>query len=157
MRVALDATYSLGRNPSGVAVYSRNLIRALGDVDPALQLTLAYRFNRYLRAPRPRFLLEDFTAALLERRCDVFHGLNQRLPRRRFRRAVVTFHDLFVMTGEYSTPDFRERFTRLAREAAERADRIIAVSAFTADQTAALLGYPRDRITVVHHGVTPAR
>ncbi len=156
MKVGLDATYTLDRNPSGVAAYSRRLIRSLREVDPSLELTLGYRFNRFLRAPRAdRFLLEEFTAGLLSRRIDLFHGLNQRLPRRRFGRAVVTFHDLFVLSGEYSTVDFRERFARMAREAAERADRIIAVSAFTADQAANLLGFPRERIAVVRHGVEP--
>jgi glycosyltransferase involved in cell wall biosynthesis len=60
------------------------------------------------------------------------------------------------MTGEYSTPEFRERFTQQAREAAERSDLIIAVSAFTAGQVESLLGIPRSRIRVVHHGVDPA-
>ncbi len=85
-------------------------------------------------------------------RCDLFHGLNQRLPNRRARRMIVTFHDLFVMTGEYSTPEFRARFTAQARHAADRADLIVAVSEFTASQVEALLRVPRARIRVVPHG-----
>ena len=53
---------------------------------------------------------------------------------------MATFHDLFVMTGEYSTPEFRARFTEQARDAAARADAIIAVSEFTASQVVSLLG-----------------
>jgi glycosyltransferase involved in cell wall biosynthesis len=68
---------------------------------------------------------------------------------------VCTFHDLFVLTGEYSTPEFRARFAAQARDAARRADRIIAVSAFTARQVAELLGVDRERIRVVHHGIRP--
>jgi glycosyltransferase involved in cell wall biosynthesis len=83
----------------------------------------------------------------------LFHGLNQRLPRRLPRHAVVTFHDLFVMTAEYSTPDFRMRFERQARDAASRADHIISVSTFTANQVHELLGVERQRITVIPHGV----
>ena len=52
----------------------------------------------------------------------VFHGLNQRVDRVRARRIVSTFHDLFVLTGDYSTSDFRVRFTAQARKAAERSD-----------------------------------
>jgi glycosyltransferase involved in cell wall biosynthesis len=85
-------------------------------------------------------------------RADIFHALNQRVDHKA-RRTVTTFHDLFVMTGEYSTPDFRARFTTQAREAAERSDRIIAVSQFTADQVNSLLGVERSRIHVVPHGV----
>jgi glycosyltransferase involved in cell wall biosynthesis len=92
---------------------------------------------------------------LLPASAAIFHGLNQRLPHRRMRRTVCTFHDLFVMTGEYSTPEFRARFTEQARHAAAHADRIITVSRFTADQVHTLLGYPRERIAVVHHGVRP--
>jgi glycosyltransferase involved in cell wall biosynthesis len=86
---------------------------------------------------------------------DVFHGLNQRLPKGRLRKAVCTFHDLFVLTGEYSTPEFRARFAEQARAAAGRADVIICVSAFTALQVETLLHVPRDRLRVVHHGVHP--
>lgn len=75
------------------------------------------------------------------------------MPAARFKRSVCTFHDLFVMTGDYSTPDFRERFTTLARAAAERADLIIAVSQFTAGQVESLLGVEASRIRVVPHGV----
>src|SRR4051812_27770926 len=86
---------------------------------------------------------------------DLFHGLNQRLPRIRRGKAIATFHDLFVMTGEYSTPRFRARFTAQAREAAARADAIIAVSAFTARQVVELLKFDARRVFVVHHGLRP--
>ncbi|MBS1825118.1 MAG: glycosyltransferase family 4 protein [Acidobacteria bacterium] len=66
---------------------------------------------------------------------------------------VVTFHDLFVLTGEYSTPEFRMRFSQQARDAAERADRIICVSAFTASQVRNLLQVPENKLRVVWHGV----
>lgn len=66
---------------------------------------------------------------------------------------VSTFHDLFVMTGDYSTPEFRARFTAQATDAAARSDHIIAVSAFTARQVEELLGVEPARITVIHHGI----
>jgi glycosyltransferase involved in cell wall biosynthesis len=69
---------------------------------------------------------------------------------------VVTFHDLFVLTSEYSTPEFRSRFADQARAAADRADLLIAVSRFTADQLRDLLEVPPGRIRVIYHGVTPA-
>ena len=88
-------------------------------------------------------------------RAAVFHALNQRLPHRPPRRAVVTFHDLFVLTGEYSTPEFRRRFSQQARHAADHAERIIAVSAFTASQVETLLGVEEARIVVDPPGVRP--
>jgi glycosyltransferase involved in cell wall biosynthesis len=100
-------------------------------------------------------LLEEFACSLFSPITDLFHGLNQRLPRHRFRRAVTTFHDLFVMSGEYSSAEFRRRFSELAREAAARSDHIIAISEYTAGQVCGLLDYPSDHVTVIPHGVTP--
>jgi glycosyltransferase involved in cell wall biosynthesis len=161
---ALDATYSVGSSLSGVGVYSREILRALARLSPAdtfLHCFRPHRLWRGFREPRPRNV---FAAPLFESwapfRCDLFHGLNQRMPKRRFRRAVCTFHDLFVMTSEYSTPEFRARFTIQAREAAERADLIICVSEFTARHVESLLDVERSRLRVIHHGTrfveTPA-
>lgn len=86
--------------------------------------------------------------------CRIFHSLNQRIDSR-FPRSVATFHDLFVLTGEYSTREFRERFAAQAREAAGRADLIIAVSQFTKRQVTGLLGVEDSRVRVIHHGVRP--
>jgi glycosyltransferase involved in cell wall biosynthesis len=157
LRIALDATYALGSELSGVGLYSREMLAGLAALQPTVTFDFACRLHRYSRraelpqAPnaRPRLLLEP----LFPRGAGLFHGLNQRLPRLPFRRAVATFHDLFVMTGEYSTPEFRARFTRQARDAARRADLIIAVSAFTKAQVVALLKVPEAQVRVVHHGV----
>jgi glycosyltransferase involved in cell wall biosynthesis len=134
-------------------VYSRKMLFGLAQAYPQEQFYFHYRPNRLLRSlldPLPpnahRRLLNGVPKA------DVFHALNQRMDHRA-RRTVTTFHDLFVMTGEYSTPEFRARFTRQAREAAERSDRIIAVSRFTAGQVHELLGVEMNRIHVVPHGV----
>jgi O-antigen biosynthesis alpha-1,2-mannosyltransferase len=161
--VALDASYSLGREPSGVAVYCSRILESLALAAPEDRFLLCYRANRFFRAlrsplPAPncsRRLLEEFAPFLPPRQAALFHGLNQRLPRASFRRAVTTFHDLFVMSGDYSSPEFRKRFTGLARDAARRSDHIIAVSHFTAGQIAGHLNIPSDRISVVHHGVDP--
>jgi glycosyltransferase involved in cell wall biosynthesis len=66
---------------------------------------------------------------------------------------VSTFHDLFVLTGKYSDPEFRTRFAAQARDAASRSDIIICVSEYTAGHVRDLLGVRADRIRVVPHGV----
>jgi glycosyltransferase involved in cell wall biosynthesis len=78
--------------------------------------------------------------------------MNQRVEARA-PKTVTTFHDLFVMTGDYSSPEFRARFTGQARQAAERSDLLIAVSQFTASQIEALLQVDRSRIRMIPHGV----
>ncbi len=154
MKIALDATYSVGEELSGVGLYSREILFGLAAAHPESTFDFCYRPHRYRRAgalpanARRRLLLGPQTA-------DLFHGLNQRLPSLWRGRAVATFHDLFVMTGEYSTPEFRARFTEQARQAASRADAIITVSAFTKRQVVELLGVDAARIHVVHHGLRP--
>ncbi len=157
MRIALDATYAVGAELSGIGVFSRALIEALAEALSADMLLLAFRPHRFLRSfawrvppnARRRLLLENVRVGGAE----LFHGLNQRLPAARYRRTVSTFHDLFVLTGEYSTPEFRARFARQARDAARRSDMIVAVSRFTAGQVRDLLGVEESRIRVVPHGV----
>ncbi len=157
MIIALDATYSLGDQLSGVGIYSRALLFGLAEAQPEARFDFYYRPHRYLRAwpervprnARRRLLAPPFGPG----HANLFHGLNQRLPAQRLRRAVITVHDLFVLSGEYSTPEFRTRFAAQARDAAARADAIIAVSAFTKSQITGLLGAPASKIRVVHHGI----
>lgn len=157
MTIALDATYSLGKNLSGVGVYSREMLFGLASAHPQEQFRFYYRPHRFLKSFHDK-LPKNASRRLLRGApsAAIFHALNQRVDAKA-RRTVSTFHDLFVMTGDYSTPDFRARFTRQAREAAERSDLIIAVSNFTASQVEQLLNVERSRIRVVHHGVRASR
>ncbi len=160
MRLALDATYALDRFPSGVARYSDGLIRELAG-RPEIAVTLCARWPRFLKLRRHFASLRFRTCWLQEpfnRRlpagCDLFHGLNQRLPRYRFRRQVITVHDVFPLSSEsYSSPAFRKRFSAVVADAARRADRIICVSAYTRDELCRLLPVRPESCAVVHHGV----
>src|SRR5208283_2235400 len=144
LTISLDATYSLDRSPSGVALYSREILYGLARQHPETGFQFCYRPHRFfgsfgavLPANARRGLLAEPWGP---RRANLFHGLNQRLPEIPLRLAVSTFHDLFVLTGEYSTPEFRARFARQARDAAARSDAIVAVSEFTRRQVVSLLG-----------------
>jgi glycosyltransferase involved in cell wall biosynthesis len=157
VRIALDATYSLGEHLSGVGVYSQELLRGLARIHPEQRFQWCYRAHRYLRSFAGR-LPSNCQRTLLQEpwlplQRALFHGLNQRLPALRFRKTVTTFHDLFVLTGDYSTPEFRRRFAEQARHAAAASDLIIAISQFTAGQVVQHLGVEPERIHVIHHGV----
>ena len=156
MRIALDATYSIDRYPSGVAIYSREILFGLAAQYPADQFLYCYRPKqfRYSTANsssnvKRRLLLPSIPTF----HAGLFHALNQRVDRRPAKRVVTTFHDLFVLTAEYSSPEFRKRFTAQARRAVEQSDYIIAVSKFTAAQVRDLLGVEGARIRVIPHGV----
>jgi glycosyltransferase involved in cell wall biosynthesis len=160
LKIALDATYSVGRHLSGVGVYSREILKGLAEAHPGTRFLACYRPHRLLRSFSEHMPANAHRTLLWEGRAPraaLFHGLNQRVASTRHKRTVSTFHDLFVMTSEYSTPEFRERFTQQARQAAERSDLIVAVSAFTARQVEGLLKVEPSRIRVIHHGVRPCR
>lgn len=155
MRLALDATYAYSPELTGVGVYSRRLIDGLAARYPETILYECLRWKPFWRAASPS--LPNIRRRLLQPPvpifgADLFHALNQRIDRRPARRVVATFHDLFVLTAEYSTPAFRQRFAKQARRAASLADIVIAVSAFTADQVETLIGVPRSRIRIIGHG-----
>jgi glycosyltransferase involved in cell wall biosynthesis len=153
VHIALDATYSLDRNPSGVGVYSREVLFGLARSHPQDRFLFCYRPHRWWRSWRDRLPRNAARRVLRGApQADLFHALNQRVDAPA-RRTVTTFHDLFVITGEYSTAEFRERFTEQARQAGRRSDLIIAVSRFTADQVEEFLGVEPSRIRVIPHGV----
>lgn len=151
----------MGDELSGVGVYSREILNGLATTHPKTPFLFCYRPKQYFRSYRERlfpncsrFLMHD--AWRLPSSKNLFHGLNQRMPPGNLKYRVCTFHDLFVMTGDYSTPEFRKVFAARAKKAAERSDVIVAVSKFTADQIEDLLKVDRSRIRVIHHGVREA-
>jgi glycosyltransferase involved in cell wall biosynthesis len=142
-------------------VYSRELLNGIARHHPEQRFLFCYRSHRLLSSlavPRSGnvgwALLRK--SGVLPWRCGLFHALNQRVDAK-FAPTVATFHDLFVMTGDYSSAEFRARFTAQAREAAARSDLIIAVSEFTGAQVENLLGVDPGRIRVVRHGVRLCR
>ena len=85
MTIALDATYSIGDELSGVGLYSREILAGLAAAHPEARFDFCYRPHRYLRAgrlDRPSNARRRLLAGPLGPRwADLFHGLNQRLPR----------------------------------------------------------------------------
>ncbi len=151
----------MGDDLSGVGIYSHEILNGLAAAHPAASFLFCYRPKQFFRSYRDplfrncrRFLLHDEWR--IPSHANLFHGLNQRMPARKMKYRVCTFHDLFVMTGNYSAAEFRKLFAARAKCAAERCDVIIAVSQFTADQVEEHLKIDRSRIRVIHHGVREA-
>ncbi len=157
MLVALDATYLVDPHPSGIAVYSRELLDGLARSHSADQFEHLYRLKQFRRREQSKFsnVRDRLMLPVLSfiGRPDIFHALNQRVDQRLGKRTVSTFHDLFVMSGEYSSREFRKRFSDQARKAAKRSDMIISVSEFTKSQVVSYLKVEPERIRVVPHGV----
>ena len=156
-RIALDASYTLGAYPTGSATYSRRLIESLAQLDTSHHFLVCYRMSRLRRIReflRPPGAVTRVITPWLARRTDLFHSLAQRPPKYRFRREVVTIHDIFPITGrDYSTPEYRRKFAAILREAAARAHRIVTGSHATARQLESECGVEPERIRVTPYGV----
>jgi glycosyltransferase involved in cell wall biosynthesis len=97
--------------------------------------------------------------AVLPREGILFHGMEGFLPYslRSRDRCVVTVHDL----GWEVHPELYDRRLRLMYSALfpwvrRRADRLIAVSQYTADDLVRRAGIPASKIDVIYHGLDPA-
>ena len=163
--VALDATYAAYPELTGTGVYSQRLIAALAAL-PAFRngsqyrLLLCFRLGPYWRWARRKTwpagcsVLPFWEPWLRPRRARLFHGLNQRLPQKRYPVNVVTIHDLFPLTSpDYSTPEFQRRFGGIIRKAVSGSDWIITVSEATRQQLLRQTDASADRVRVIHHGV----
>lgn len=164
--IALDATYAAHPQPTGIGIYSQRLIAALGklvvqEASESPRFTLAFRPGPYLRDSRRMAWPQGFGKAILFDkwltwpRAQLFHGLNQRLPERRYPRTVVTLHEHFpALSDEFSTAEFRAHMGGRIERALARADRIIAVSGSVRQHLSAQRPELAAKIRVVHHGVS---
>jgi glycosyltransferase involved in cell wall biosynthesis len=171
--IALDATDIVDLLPRGTATYSRQLLESLAKVEcshhfriyyPLARLSQRHRFLKPLVRPgpaSPRFTRGVYSRPFtfwLPWQADVVHALSQQPPPFRYKKEIVTIHDVIpLVDGDYYEPPIKERFARLLRESAERAVRIITPSHYTADRLVEMLGTPREKLRVIAEGVDPPR
>ncbi len=176
MKIAINAQLLSNQESyrgAGVSNYSRELLRALGEL--ALNGATHDRFTAFVHARQPdldgieqmvttlplerpaaRIAWEQsaLPAHLLRSHADLVHGLVNVLPLAAPCPGVVTVHDLsFVRTPETLPPLKRAYHTALCRASAARAARVIAVSRQTAADLETFWGIPAARISVIHNGV----
>ncbi|HXJ95262.1 MAG TPA: glycosyltransferase family 1 protein [Terriglobia bacterium] len=162
--IAVDATYSVDPEPTGIAVYSRRLVESLLQLPTAHRFLVCYRLSRWKQrraflspARHDKFGVRLFQEPLtfwLPWQTDLFHSLAQRAPAFRFRKEIVTVFDIFPITGtDYSTPDFQRKFSALLLDAVRRAARVITASQYTAGQLQQHCNVEPEKISVVPVGV----
>jgi glycosyltransferase involved in cell wall biosynthesis len=85
---------------------------------------------------------------------DVLHFSDWMYPPQRGGIRATTIHDLVPLHfPEWVTPRTRSMHTRKYENAARTCDVVFANSAFTAEDVAKTLGFPRNRIVVAHPGI----
>jgi len=86
---------------------------------------------------------------------DVYHFPNFILPPLTKGQSIVTIHDVsFIRFPEAAEPKNLRYMNSQIRRTVERADRIITVSRFSAQETCELLDVPENKVTAIHLGLT---
>lgn len=164
--VAFDASCTAKPKRTGVGRYAACLLDALIPRLAARaggSVTLGYRLSRWRRAShryrhassrvRERWFFDALAGPLLGD-FDLFHGLDARVPRGISGRSIATLHDVGALRREeIASAGFRDKKLAAYRDLAERADRIVCVSAATRDAFVELFPTPSERFAVVHHGI----
>ncbi|GMV51249.1 MAG: D-inositol-3-phosphate glycosyltransferase [Nitrospirae bacterium] len=166
MRIGIDAASVVG-DKGGVGWHTHHLLRALLEVEEETDY-VGYVRPGSLRdgevpgwPPHGRLRwLEVPKWAMAWRgawdRLDLFHGPNFKMSTRGRFGGIVTIHDLWLVRyPEYSRKLLGQAgSSRRAKATAARARKVVTVSEFSAKEIEALYGVPRDRIVVIHNGVS---
>ena len=177
MRIGIDYTAAV-RQGGGIGRYTRNLIRALAQLDTENQYILfvaggwgegdglgpwpdsfqvraiplsdrwVHILWQRLRLPVP---VQAITGAL-----DLFHSPDFVLPPTGRTPSILTVHDLsFLRVPQFFVPGFREYLERAVSRAVDRAACILADSESTRVDLMQLMAVEPERVTVLYPGVEP--
>ena len=153
--IAFDTT-PLAQTRAGTARYIRGL---LGELAHASEVTLrrhAFAFGGRAAVPVRDLGWYLGTLPILARGADLLHCPTFRAPIRSSVPLVVTFHDLAVLRHPETFNTWTRRYSRaLLPRVARAAERVIAVSEFTARELVDLLGVPEAKIRVIPNAVGP--
>jgi glycosyltransferase involved in cell wall biosynthesis len=168
MKVAIDV-HSIGAQAGGNETFYRQLLQGLTEDRTPNSYTLFYthahaptlvrvdqRFH-WVRIPHNPIVRIYFAlpALLRELKPDVFH-CQYILPPRVKCKTVVTIHDLAHERYPKFSPRVEGvRMRKLVPRSARRADHIITVSEYSANDLVSLYGVPRSKITVAYQAPSP--
>lgn len=176
-RIGIDAR-NIQRVPNGLGTYARQLVEALATLESPHTFVVVRRPN----SGPPVTAHPSFSEVIIDGdpstpglgrafsrlHLDLFHSLQHFLPLGlRVPRTVVTLHDLIwlehpslIRSGGFAplSRTITHCYARVAmRHAVERADRVLAISAYTRARALAYFGLPASRVDVVHLGVAHER
>jgi glycosyltransferase involved in cell wall biosynthesis len=179
LRIGIDLTSAVAQG-AGIGRYTRELLRALSQLDSRNQYRLFYAARRP-RHPLPHPLpanfrvtalpFHDIWLARLWHRArlpipvqtitgplDLFHSPDFTLPPVSGRaRTLLTVHDLsFVRDPASAAPTLLSYLNAVVPRSVRRADHILADSQATKDDLIELYRTPEDKVTVLYPGVEAA-
>lgn len=176
MHIGLDYTAAL-RQGAGIGRYTRGIVGALARLDHANQYTLIVPSDigalpqsigegqmHIKRLPLPEWPLTfawhrlrlPLYVELFTGKLDLFHSPDFVLPPVRRARTIVTVHDLsFLRYPECAARGLVEYLSAVVPRSLQRADLILADSAWTRQDLIEMLRIPAEKIVVVPAGVGP--
>ncbi len=177
MRIGIDYTAAVQQG-AGIGRYTRNLVRALADLDTQNRYTLFlaggwgegdglggwpsnFRMRSVLLTDRWMHILwqrlrlplpiQVFTGPL-----DLYHSPDFVLPPTGRAPALLTVHDLsFLRVPQFFVPGFREYLERAVSRAVRKARHILADSESTRRDLIELMAVAPERVSVLYPGVEP--
>jgi len=174
LRIGIDYTAAV-RQGAGIGRYTRELVRALAELDRGNDYVLLAATGRQGQEPGewpPNFRvrsvpISDRVLAILWHRLqlplwvelatgpvDIFHSPDFVLPPVRHARTLLTVHDLsFMRHPECADANLRAYLNKVVPRSVHRADLVLADSQNTKDDLVELLGVAPDRIEVIYPGV----
>jgi glycosyltransferase involved in cell wall biosynthesis len=172
-RVGLNLLFLIPGETGGSEIYARNLIPALAAERPDLELVaFVNREAAGFTAPGVAVVPVDVSGRGRARRViaeqrrlqrlvrehgiELLHSLGTSAPSRVGAVNVVTILDvIYARHPEAHTFAMRLGMRLLVPRAARAADRVITLSESSAEEISEVLGFPRERIDVVHLGGKP--
>jgi glycosyltransferase involved in cell wall biosynthesis len=153
LEIAVD-TSPLALTRAGTARYLQGLLNALEGEAGVRVRRHAFRGRSRLTVPIRDLGWYLGLLPLVSRSADVLHCPTFRAPVRSGTPLVVTVHDLAVLRHPKAFNAWTQHYSRAVLPHVTRAaDRLIAVSAFTAQELVDLLGVPDEKIRVVPNAV----
>jgi alpha-1,3-rhamnosyl/mannosyltransferase len=161
--IALEVSSASWRHAyGGIPRAIRNLVWGLVRIDPETRYDLCYRFSRWRKGKlfrpevtnvRVRMIQDPFNSVLM-RGNRVFHSMGIYMPTTPRIPKLLTVHDLnAVRNVQWVSPHWHERRSARIREAVSRADHVVAISSFSAQEIREEFNLPEDRVHPVLLGV----
>jgi glycosyltransferase involved in cell wall biosynthesis len=173
MRISIDIQSAVTQR-AGVGRYTRELVRHLGEIAPDDRFCLTYFDFKGNAAPIDAPNAEQNAVRWFPGRiaqlawktlrwppydrlagpADLYHFPNFVIPPLRQGKSVVTIHDMsFIACPQFSEERNVRYLNTHIRDTAERADAIITVSQFSADEICSTLDVDPARVFPIHLGI----
>lgn len=165
--IGFEATGLLGRKPTGIAVYTSNLIHALEgsrDFSSYFNINLLIKISRVLKASNRNCLANHnyqfhYNNTIFgHKRNDIIHSPDSIFVNNNKALKIATIHDLAIFKEQnqmylYTTPAFRTKMFDILKRITSSADYIVAVSENTKQDLLEMFPFPEDKIRVVYPGI----